>query len=106
MLRNLRDFGFGKSTMEDSLHEEIQKLVEFLKPNANKPFDLKLTVNITILNALWAILTGEKLSLDHPKANYALKCIDSALKKVEGPVSAIANMLPMPRLLLLPGLKQ
>ena len=31
MLRNLRDFGFGKSSMEDLFHEEVDKLNRHLE---------------------------------------------------------------------------
>ena len=60
-LRNLRDFGFGKTSMEALIQEEIEKCVEVLSGEAGKTTQIGLKMNIAILNALWAILTGEKV---------------------------------------------
>ena len=30
-MRSLKDMGFGKTSMEDSINEEVQKLIELLK---------------------------------------------------------------------------
>ena len=40
MLRNLRDFGFGKSSMEELFHEEIAKLCQRLAKYEGQPTDL------------------------------------------------------------------
>ena len=60
-LRNLRDFGFGKTSMEGLIHEEVEKMVEMLSQDTGKPTQLSLKLNIAIINALWKILTGEKV---------------------------------------------
>ena len=80
LLRNLRDFGFGKSTMEDSLQLEVEKLTNFLLTKVDKPFDLNRTTNISIVNALWGILVGERLELTDPKLHRILAAFDSLLR--------------------------
>lgn len=40
MLRNLRDFGFGKSSMEELFHDEVAKLCQKLSKNLDEPVDL------------------------------------------------------------------
>ena len=60
-LRNLRDFGFGKTSMENLIQEEIEKCMEVLGGEVGKTTQIGLKMNIAILNALWAILTGEKV---------------------------------------------
>ncbi len=37
ILKNLRDFGFGKKSMEGLVHEEIQELIEGFKKDVGKP---------------------------------------------------------------------
>lgn len=106
VLKQLRDLGFGKTSMEDSLHQEVSKLVEFLKPMTNKKSNLDQTLNISILNALWAILVGEKLNLNDPKLHKTMKAFDDVMRTSEGPTCALANVIPFPKLLLMPGLKQ
>jgi len=67
-LRNLRDFGFGKVSMESLIQEEVEKCIEMLSQETGKVTKLSLKLNIAILNALWKLLTGEKLEYDSPKS--------------------------------------
>ena len=60
-LRNLRDLGFGKTSMESLIQEEIEKCIELLRKEVGKPTQLDLKLNIAIVNALWKLLTGEKV---------------------------------------------
>ena len=106
MLKNLRDFGFGKSSMEEALQVEVQKLVDYLKPLDGKVTSLNRVTNISILNALWNILVGEKLSLDDPRLEKLLKNLDDFLRLSEGPTSAIGTILPHPDMVYWPGFRQ
>ena len=51
-------------------------------------------MNISILNALWSILVGEKLDLDDPKLAYIIKVFDELLRENSGPSSPILPLLP------------
>jgi hypothetical protein len=62
-LKNLRDFGFGKLSIEGSILEEVEKCNEMLSNEVGTTTQLSLKLNIAILNALWKLLTGEKVSL-------------------------------------------
>ncbi|XP_021967099.1 farnesoate epoxidase [Folsomia candida] len=58
-LRQLRDFGFGKTSMEDGIMLEVAELIEGLKGMAGQPVrDVKERLQIAVVNALWAICTG------------------------------------------------
>ncbi len=105
LLRNLRDFGFGKSSMEESLLLEVQKLTKFLSAKVDQPLDLNRTTNISIVNALWGILVGERLELTDPKLHQLLTSFDNLLRGGGGS-STIANLLPHPSMALWPGLKK
>ena len=89
LLRNLRDFGFGKSSMEDSLQMEVEKLANFLSTKVNQPFDLNRTTNISIVNALWGILVGERLELTDPKLHRILAAFDSLLRGNAGKITTL-----------------
>ena len=75
-LRSLKDLGFGKVTMEDAINDEVEKLIEVLKKKEGQAVGLNLQMNISIVNALWAILVGEKLDLDDPKLLKVVKTLD------------------------------
>ena len=93
ILRNLRDFGFGKASMEDGLLEEAQKLANYLKNNAGKPINLNRTMNVSVLNALWFILTGEKMDLNCPTSLKIVNLLDDFLRGGEGPAGLLAQLV-------------
>ena len=93
----LRDFGFGKSSMEDTLLDEIDKLCEELKRSIGVPIRLSTKLNISVLNALWSMITGEKLLLGDPKLQMIVQKINVFLNSAN-PSSAIASMFPNPNM--------
>nr|AKH03508.1 cytochrome P450 3075A2 [Paracyclopina nana] len=94
ILRNLRDFGFGKASMEETLHEEVQKLIDHLNQYNGQALNLNRATNVSILNALWNILVGEKLELGDPRLAELLQVVDDLVRLGGGPVSPIAAILP------------
>ena len=91
--------------MEDTLQEEIQKLVDFLQPQNGQILDLNRVTNISVVNALWSILAGEKLPLGCEKMKPIIKALDNLLRLSEGPTSVVGNIIPFPQLILLPILR-
>ena len=100
LLRNLRDFGFGKSEMEDAMLDEIDKLCIELQKYVGKPKFLGNTLNLSIVNALWAILVGEHLPLDDPMLLKIVDSVNSFIRDSSG-LNRWANIAPHPRMLLL-----
>lgn len=103
-LKVLRDFGFGKSSMEDTLLDEVDKLCDELKKSGGKAVDIGLKMNISILNALWAMLTGEKLPLNDPKLLLIVESFNAFLRSTN-PTSALASMFPTPQMIRWPIFK-
>ena len=91
--------------MEDSIQVEVQKLCSFLETKTSEPFDLNRITNVSIVNALWYILVGERLELTDPKLLELMSGIDNILRGGGGRTS-LANLLPHPAMALWPGLKQ
>ena len=100
LLRNLRDFGFGKSEMEDAMLDEVEKLSAELHKDIGMPKSLGNKLNLSILNALWAILVGENLPLNDPKLLQIVESVNEFIRTSSG-LNRWANMLPYPRMLLL-----
>lgn len=68
ILRQLRDLGFGKSTMEATIGEEARELVERLSAFKGAPVDnFKNIVSLAVVNSLWMIVAGTRYSQDDPK---------------------------------------
>ncbi len=66
-LRNLRDFGFGKKSMESFIHEDITELLDSFKEQEGKAFIPQRKFNTSIVRSLWNIIAGEKFSFGDPK---------------------------------------
>ena len=79
-LKHLKDFGFGKSSMENLIQDEVDKLIAFLEKDCGKPMNLNLKMNLAVLNGLWYILVGESLELDDEKLHNLLAHFDKALR--------------------------
>ena len=62
-LKTLRDFGFGKSTMEEIIKDEIKDHLASLREEAasGRPVVLDEKLNISITNIIWRILAGNLL---------------------------------------------
>jgi len=85
-LRTLRDLGFGKASMEDLMNNEANKLVEALRnKHEGKVMQLNLQMNISIVNALWVVISGEQLALDDPKLLSIVNSIDELLRSDDQP---------------------
>jgi len=103
-VRHLRDFGFGKSSMEETLHVEVEKLVELLGKRAGQAQVLDGALNISVINALWVMMVGEKMELEDPKLHRVTRTINSLLKDTF-PQSPLAFVLPYPTFLKMPLVK-
>ena len=94
MLRNLRDFGFGKTEMEDTVLDEVEKLCQEISKNVGMPTCLDNALNLSIVNVLWAILVGEKLPLKDPKLLKIVENFNNTVKKIKGGDNLIASLVP------------
>jgi hypothetical protein len=66
-LRQLRDFGFGKQTMETYIMDELNELIQRLKDMKEEPVTkIKEKFTFPVLGALWHIISGQKCKHDDP----------------------------------------
>ena len=65
-LQNLKDFGFGKASMEAQIHEEIQEFTSDLntKINENEDIDFGVSFNITVMNVLSRIISRTRFDIN------------------------------------------
>ena len=65
-LRNLRDFGFGKTSSEQLIHEEIHDLITGIEQSAKSQaegiVDFENLFNMSMINILWAMVGGERFN--------------------------------------------
>ena len=90
-LKTLKSFGFGMTSMEQMLSEEInlfcEKLSEEMGPNVN----LTNKFNVLVINSLWKIIGGKRFNYSDEKFNNLINYVNKGF-------SALA---PTPRLAML-----
>ncbi|CAG7821290.1 unnamed protein product [Allacma fusca] len=66
-LRQLKEFGFGKRSMESLVMDEVNELIQGLRKDAGKSISTRNRFNAAVLNALWTITTGDRFQHDDPE---------------------------------------
>jgi len=83
VLKTLRNFGFGKASMEEVIKEEVSNAVENLKQIAGlEPVVLFRKINVYIVNALWFIISNKRLDYDDPKLEDIVNKINALMTSV------------------------
>ena len=72
-MRNLRDFGLGKKSMQNLISEEVLDLINWIKKNEDKAVSLNRKFGLTAVNALWMIMAGHRYDHDDEKQTSILK---------------------------------
>lgn len=99
-MRQLREMGFGKSSIEYQTMEEIRDLIDEIrnqgKSNEDYIVDFKGIFVVSVVNILWAIVGGERFQRSDAKFKRLLEDIDLFFR-VGNPVRA---NVPVPVFLL------
>ena len=86
----MKDFGFGKQSLEKAINEEIDELIDSFKASKvkskfeikfyndfqGKDFFLQADFNIPIINILWQLLAGYRFTNDEEHEE-GLKAVES-----------------------------
>ena len=77
-LRTLKDFGFGKKSLEESINIEIEETVKkLLLPTDGEDFHLGTDFNIPIINILWQIVAGTRFSEKNSEDQKILESVNT-----------------------------
>ncbi|PIK37130.1 putative cytochrome P450 2J6 [Apostichopus japonicus] len=66
VLNSFRKFGLGKSTFEDRISEEANRLTESIAKHNGKPMDVSYTFSLGSCNIISSLVFGRQLDHDHP----------------------------------------
>lgn len=91
-LRTLRDFGLGKSGMEEMILEELREFSVELRENLKEgPINLANKFNVMVINILWTTVAGERYDYHDEKFKDIIKKLNTAF----------GALAPNPRILLM-----
>ena len=92
VLRHLRDFGFGKNSMEATVLDEFEELAKEMQQDCGKPVKINFRFNLTVLNILWRMVADQRLDNNNPNAQKYIATVNDFVKMV-GPKNPM-NVAP------------
>ena len=96
-LHIFRDFGIGKTAIEDIIEEEVDNLLHHIDENfLNKPIDVQNFFNVSIFGSLWRIISGERLKIGDPKLEHLVQVNTKMVQEAGKPLTIVS--LDMPKL--------
>ncbi|XP_046585091.1 cytochrome P450 2J6-like [Haliotis rubra] len=98
-LNTFREFGAGRNTMEDKIHEEISQFIEAFETERGQGFDCTHLVHNAVSNVICSIIFGKRFEYTDPLFITFLKAMDEALANMGS--AGVVNVLPIVR--FLPG---
>ncbi|KAM5163932.1 cytochrome P450 2K1-like [Mantella aurantiaca] len=93
-ISTLRDFGMGKSTIEDRILEESDHLVQRFQTFQGKPFDNSMGVNAAVGNIIVSIALGHRMDYEDPAFQRLLRLTNQNVQLAGSPMISLYNMFP------------
>ncbi|RXG53690.1 hypothetical protein Avbf_14687 [Armadillidium vulgare] len=89
-LKTLRDFGFGKTPILDSIIlNEANSLVQDLKKNDGKPVIIDWNVNVAVLNVTWKLVANRRYNVDDEYIKKFSQLTFDMFEDMEGPMALL-----------------
>ncbi|XP_077345181.1 cytochrome P450 2K1-like isoform X2 [Lithobates pipiens] len=79
-LTTLRDFGMGKSPVEESIIEECSYLIKGFESLKGKPFDNRMMLNAAVANIIVSLLIGHRMDYEDEQFKRLLSLISENIK--------------------------
>ncbi|KAK6169281.1 hypothetical protein SNE40_020362 [Patella caerulea] len=98
-LETLREFGFGKTILEDKINEEIRYFVEIIGNQNGRRFDMWRLTQASVSNVISSLVYGQRFDYEDPIFKDFLEKVEENFSVVGSTV--VMNALPILR--FLPG---
>ncbi|XP_015256135.1 PREDICTED: cytochrome P450 2F2-like [Cyprinodon variegatus] len=102
ILMTLKNFGLGKKSMEDRIHEEIQYTIKTLENNIGKAFCPQFVFHNAVSNIICKVLFGTRYEYDDDTIKTLIQCFKRINKILNGPWALLYDSIPLIRRLPLP----
>ncbi|XP_063771213.1 cytochrome P450 2K6-like [Pseudophryne corroboree] len=100
-IKTLRDYGMGKSTIEDKIVEECGHLIQYVSSFKGQRIDDPMILNAGVGNIIVSILFGQRMDYNDPTFRKLISLTDQNNKYLGSPMVSIYNIFPF--LGFLPG---
>ena len=91
-LHILRDFGYGKNTMNEMIDGEVNNLIQHIEDQwINTPLEVSQFFNISVLSSLWRMISGESLKINDAKLTKLCKLVEIAIAESGNPIFIVSQ---------------
>uniref|UniRef100_A0A8C7Z917 Uncharacterized protein n=1 Tax=Oryzias sinensis TaxID=183150 RepID=A0A8C7Z917_9TELE len=96
-LMTLRNFGLGKTSMEDRIHEEIQQTIKTLEKSIGSTLSPQVIFHNAASNIICQVLYGKRFEYNDEMIKVIIKCFTDNAKMTNGPWAMVSHrkMLPI-----------
>uniref|UniRef100_A0A3B5BH53 Cytochrome P450 2F2 n=1 Tax=Stegastes partitus TaxID=144197 RepID=A0A3B5BH53_9TELE len=101
-LMTLRNFGLGKKSMEERIHDEIQHTMKTLEQSIGKTMSPQVMFHNAASNIICQVLFGTRYEYDDMFIKEVVRCFTENAKIANGPWAMLYDSLPFIRQLPLP----
>ncbi|KAM4543887.1 cytochrome P450 2F2-like [Fundulus diaphanus] len=101
-LMTMRNFGLGKKSMEERIHEEIQCTIDTLVKSLGESLSPQFTFHNAASNIICKVVFGTRYEYDDETIKIIVKCFTDLTKIINGPWAMLYNSIPLIRPLPLP----
>jgi len=79
-LQSLRDFGLGKTSLEQNVFDEVEAATDYLKDTAGKPADFRAISSMMIANVIYRIVFGKRFDYKDEEFHEVIEHLDGLFK--------------------------
>ncbi|XP_040283164.1 cytochrome P450 2K6-like isoform X2 [Bufo bufo] len=100
-ITTLRDFGMGRSSLEEKVAEECTTVIKYFATFKERPFDNTMILNAAVANIIVSILLGHRMDYNDPQFLRLLSLVNENVRLAGAPMVSLYNIFPF--LGLFPG---
>ncbi|XP_063298155.1 cytochrome P450 2C15-like [Pelobates fuscus] len=93
-ITTLRDFGMGKSSIEEKIVDECDKLIQQFQSFKGKPFDCSVIINAAVANIIVSLVLGHRMDYEDPTFLRLMSLTNDNVRLAGSPMILIFNLLP------------
>ncbi|XP_052799202.1 cytochrome P450 2J6-like [Mya arenaria] len=80
-IQTLRDFGVGKTSLEEKIFSEIDAATEYIKATGAKPFNPRQLTSMMITNIIYGIVFGKRFDFDEADLHSMIEKLDLLFRR-------------------------
>ena len=92
-LTKLRDLGFGRKSLDLSMVQEVDYVIDKLQEHGGSKVEINSTFNAAIINVLWQIVASKRFEPDHPDTERMMAMLNAQFKAGIRPVFFVPHFL-------------